>query len=116
MNILFICATDLSNYEAEILIIFTECIEGRIEVLFEPAFLVGLSNHFKLNSRSLTNFARLKNMLICLYASRWSKKMNDKELYWNKVNIISNEIIGQLNLEYVEPLYFMKNHLNIDWM
>ena len=112
--ILFICYTDLSCYTDVELVGFTEAIEGRIEVLFESDYLLGLEDHFQITSDILRNFKSLKEFLTSLYSSRWSQKMKDK-LIWSKANTLSCELLKKLNIDWIEPKEFIENHLDIDW-
>ena len=116
--ILFICCTDMSDYTEEDLVIFAECIHGRIEVLFEESFL-GRSEvqcFIKLTYCSIIHFKQLKEFLISLYGSQWSKKMKEREI-WVNANTIANQILNELGLIYVEPITFMSDdkYLNVDW-
>jgi len=114
MLILFICSTDLSNYNDEDLVCFAEAIEGRIEVLFEPAYLLSLTDRLAITPSILKDFQSLKQYLTSLYASRWSRKMKD-DAVWEKSNVLSSGLLKKLNIDWIEPNEFIENHLKIDW-
>ncbi|MEI6950846.1 hypothetical protein V9K67_26940 [Paraflavisolibacter sp. H34] len=114
MLILFICSADLSDYKKEDLVNFSEAIEGRIEVLFEPSFLLGLSDHLEITPEVLEDFQRLRELLISFYSSSWHKKMQEKAI-WGKVSDLSSGLLKRLNIDWVEPNKFIDNHLEVDW-
>jgi hypothetical protein len=111
--ILFICATDLTNYDSENLIIFTECIEGRIEVLLTPEYLKSLNEFIILDDSALKKLQEIKALLQRQYSSQWHQKMTDSN--WIDLNKLSREILTLLKMEYQEPLPFMENNLEVDW-
>ncbi len=116
--ILFICSTDLSDYAEEDLVIFSECIEGRVEVLFDEDFLerTEIQNFLKLTSETMIHFKQLQEFLISLYSSEWSRKMKERKI-WVNANKSANQILKELGLVYVEPIIFMSDdkYLNVDW-
>jgi hypothetical protein len=111
--ILFICATDLTNYDSEDLIIFTECIEGRIEVLLTPEYLKSLNEFIIFDDSALKKLQEIKDLLQRQYSSQWHQKMTDSN--WIDLNKLSREILTLLKMEYQEPLPFMENNLEVDW-
>ena len=114
MLILFICSTDLSNYDDGELEGFAENIEGRVEVLFEADYLLSLKDHFKITSDILNDFKVLQGFLINLYASGWRNKMKDIAI-WGKANILGQALLQKLSIDWTEPKRFIKNNLEIDW-
>ncbi|GGD36417.1 hypothetical protein [Flavobacterium orientale] len=114
--ILFICATDLTKYSDDELVNFTEDIEGRIEVLFEPTFLSSISDYIQIDKGIIKDFHKLRNTLTNLYSSQWHKKMKDNKTYWFKVNNLSLDILQKLRLNYIEPLTFIENNFEVDWI
>lgn len=116
--ILFICCTDMLNYTEEDLDNFSDCIEGRVEVLFEKKYLrrIEVQNFLKLTDSTIVNFKKLQKFLISLYSSNWSIKLKDRQI-WINANTIAKQIVQDLGLVYVEPITFMsdENHLNVDW-
>ena len=113
--ILFICATDLTKYADEELVNFTEAIEGRIETLFEPTFLSSISDFIQIDKDIIKDFQKLRNTLTNLYLSQCQKKMNDNKTYWFTVRLLSLDILQKVRLDYIEPLTFLENNLEIDW-
>ncbi len=111
--ILFICATKLNNYDTDDLKIFAECIEGRIEVLFESQFLKSIETFIKVNNKEIEKLKNLKTNIQELYSSQWFTKMNSNN--WTDIIEKSNEILEQIGIEYQEPLSFMENSLVVDW-
>ena len=41
--------------------------------------------------------------------------MNDNKTYWFTVRLLSLDILQKLRLDYIEPLTFLENNLEIDW-
>ncbi|GAB2832541.1 hypothetical protein GCM10027043_38620 [Ferruginibacter profundus] len=114
MLILFICSTDLSDYTEGELEGFAEDIEGRVEVLFESDYLLSLKDHFQITKDILNDFKMLQEFLMSLYKGEWRNKMKDKVI-WAKPNILGKDLLGKLKIDWVEPIKFIENHLNIDW-
>ena len=110
--ILFICSSDMAPYNDRDLILFAEDIEGRIEVLFDPDFLKSL-NKFKVDEDVLYDFGKLRDLLVAMYESQWHKKMNNNNLDWQQARLLAQNILCQLNVEYVEPVFFAEHHLNL---
>lgn len=111
--VLFICATDLKKYNREDLVIFAECIEGRIEVLFTPEFIKSMSEFIHVDSSSMKKIQELKILLQKQYSSKWYLKMTDSD--WKELLLLSQEILALLNIEYQEPMTFMMNNFEVDW-
>lgn len=111
--VLFICATDLKNYNHGDLVVFTESIEGRIEVLFIPEFLKSISEFIHFDRSSMKKIQELKIILQKQYSCQWYLKMTIAS--WTEIFILSREILELLRIEYQEPLNFMKNNLKVDW-
>lgn len=111
--VLYICATDLKKYNHDDLIVFSESIEGRIEVLLTPEFLNSVSEFIRVDSSSMKKIQELKIILQELYSSQWHLKMIDSS--WTAIFNLSREILDLLSIEYQEPLNFMKNNLEVDW-
>ena len=110
---LFICATDLTDYNRDDLIIFTECIEGRIEVLWTTEYLNSIHEFIYVGNLAMKKFLELKTILQGQYSSQWHKKMTSSS--WTDIIKLSHEILGLLKLEYQEPISFMDNNLEVDW-
>ena len=113
--ILFICASDLSNYADNELVSFSEDIEGRIDVLFESTFLHSITDFINIDNDTIQDFQKLRNTLTNLYSNQWHNKMRDNKTHWFNVRILSLDILQKLRLEYIEPLTFVKNNLDINW-
>lgn len=111
--ILFICATDMTNYDREDLKIFAECIEGRIEVLFTRDYLKSILEFIRFDDSTIKKLQDLKTMLQKHYSSQWYQKMTNSN--WMDFMILAQEILKQLKIEYQEPLTFMENNLDVDW-
>src|SRR5688572_8528485 len=107
--ILYICSTDLSEYDDDDLVIFTEDIEGRVEVLFEPDFLRELAPFLYVNDQILSDFKQLRDILVGLYESQWHRKLRESELN-NNLRAIAEKILNTLNVDYVEPNTFKDNN------
>lgn len=114
MLILFICSTDLTNYDDDDLVCFAEDIEGRAEVLFNREYLLPLADLFQITPEILNDFQSLKEFLTNLYASSWHRKMKDKAV-WGKANVLSSRLLEKLNIDWIEPNRFKETHLDIDW-
>jgi hypothetical protein len=113
--ILFICVSDLTNYSDNELVSFAEDIEGRIEVLFEPTFLHSISDFIQIDNDTIQDFQNLRNTLTNLYSNQWHNKMRDDKTHWFKVRHLSLDILQKLKLDYIEPLTFVRNNLDINW-
>jgi hypothetical protein len=111
--VLFICATDLKKYLREDLKILAECIEGRIEVLLTPDYLMSISEFISVDSYSLKKIQDLKCILQKQYSNQWYLKMADFK--WAEIVKLSREILELLSIEYQEPLIFMENNFEVDW-
>lgn len=112
--ILFICATDLSNHDSDQLEDFTEAIEGRVEDLFEPDFLLSVDKFLGIKTYMLPDFENLKSTLTGLYASQWHYKLKDPATN-SILNDLATKILTDLKISYAEPNSYMENHLEIDW-
>jgi len=111
--ILFICATDLTNYNNEDLTIFAECIGGRIEVLLTTDYLNSIDEFIIIDNLTMKKFQVLKTILQGQYSSQWHKKMASPS--WTAITMLSREILELLDMEYQEPKSFMENNLEVDW-
>lgn len=113
--ILLILTTDLSKYDREDLSIFNEAIEGRIEVLFEPDFLLALDEKFGIKNELISVFENLRTLVVALYESQWTLKLATKDPEIEKIKFIASRLMGDLNLIYIEPVRFMEDHFEVDW-
>lgn len=111
--ILFLSQTDLSKYDREDLKIFAECIEGRIEVLFEPNYLNTIQDFLPINEKIKAKIGDLRKEIQNLYSGQWYLKMASQE--WRNLFKQSNLISSNLKLEYQDPMEFMTNNFEIDW-
>lgn len=112
--VLFISATDLKSYHVDNLKIFAECIEGRIEALLTPEYLVSIKNFLDVDIDSIDMLLDLKNRLQQKYSGEWYRKMLTSS-WKNDVYDLANEILKLLQIDYQEPLAFMENHFEVDW-
>jgi len=110
--ILFIGATDLSKYDDDNLISFTECIEGRIEVLLQPEYIKSLNKLIFIEDEIIEVFKKLADNYIKIYSKQWHKKMRNLN-DWSTVHSLSIEILQKLNIKYQEPQHFMDNNFDI---
>jgi len=118
--ILFICASNLTEYDKEDLILFTEDIEGRVEGLFSSDYLrtIQSSGLLKVDENIIQDFERLKNILVGMYASQWHNKMRQNGADWMNVNMLAKRILDKINVGYMEPNSFKDDgrYLNVDWI
>lgn len=112
--ILFICATDLTNYKRDDLIMFAECIEGRIEVLLTTEYLKSIRDFINVENTTMNKLLDLKTMLQRQYSEQWHMKMKDSS--WTEITKLSLEVLEMLEMEYQDPMAFMENNLDEDWV
>src|SRR6478609_8391127 len=104
--ILYICASEISQYDEDSLVLFAEVIEGRVEDLFVVEYLIGLHKFLQLNEDILEDFERLREIITGIYSSQWHTKMNSQDPQWSKANSLAKKILQDINVVFVEPNSF----------
>ena len=113
--ILFICATDLSSYDDEVLVLFTEAIEGVIDYLFIDNELLKLTAILGIDNYIIKQMETLRIMVMKLYSPQWSRKLKMNTPEWKNIQFFARSILENLNFKYEEPALYMATHLEIDW-
>lgn len=108
--ILLILSEDLSLYNNDDLVGFTEAIEGRIDELFQRENIIYFLNEYEINDSIAKEMEFLKNRVVCLYSPQWSKKLTNKE-EMRDIKILSTQILGKLKIKRIKPLQYLENHL-----
>lgn len=108
--ILLILASDLTEYNNEQLVDFTEEIEGNVDVLFKPEFLAKISNGLEVPERAVSEMAELRGLVIKLYESGWHRKLIDVGSIL-PIRSLALSILTDLEIEYIEPLKYANTHL-----
>ncbi|MCX6316264.1 MAG: hypothetical protein NTW29_03180 [Bacteroidetes bacterium] len=111
--ILFLSATDLTNYESDELVGFVEFLVERSEVLLTTDFLHSIRCFISIDSASVHELLELRDMLQILSTNEWLSKVKDTS--WDVVIKQARKIMGMLNMEYQEPLAFMESHFDVNW-
>jgi len=110
--ILLIIVSDLSNYEEEDLILFTEDIEGRIDVLFNKDFLSQLNNKYGFTNEIIVQLENISREIQKLYGSQWHKKLPKLSF---DLKYLANRCLSLLKTKYIEPKLYIESHLDVNW-
>jgi hypothetical protein len=113
--ILFICSTNLYSYPIKEIVSFTECIEGRVEILLTEDKLISLENYLPTSSNDRMDLFLLKQKLIQLYSSQWHTKLKNNTLDWIEIQTLAKRILLNLKISYIKPEIYMQSNLNINW-
>lgn len=114
--ILLILSSDLSMYEEEDLVSFTEAIEGRIGILFEKEFLKSYEKKWDVMSPLIEDFEILRLKTEALFSPQWHIKLkaaSDSNI--DEIKGIATRVLKGLGVEYVEPKSYSETHLDVDW-
>jgi hypothetical protein len=113
--ILLILASDLSDYDENDLVLFSEDIENRIEVLFNKDFLNSLDKKYGLTDSNILHLEELKLYVVNLYESNWIKKLVSLSFETDLIKKNAINILKEMQIQYCEPNKFAEDHLNIEW-
>lgn len=108
--ILLILAENLSEYENEDLVCFTEAIEGRIDELFKSEKIILFLKEYEINNEIIQKMQVLKSEVINLYTSQWHQKLKSQEKMQN-IKILATQILEMLNISKEKPLKYLETHL-----
>lgn len=108
--ILLILAENLSEYENEDLVCFTEAIEGRIDELFKSEKIIVFLKEYEINNEIIQKMQVLKSEVTNLYTSQWHQKLKSQEKMQN-IKILATQILKMLNISEEKPLEYLENHL-----
>lgn len=108
--ILLILAENLSEYENEDLVCFTEAIEGRIDELFKSEKIILFLKEYEINNEIIQKMQVLKSEVINLYTSQWHQKLKNQEKMQN-IKILATQILEMLNISKEKPLKYLETHL-----
>lgn len=108
--ILLILAENLSEYENEDLVCFTEVIEGRIDELFKSEKIIVFLKEYEINNEIIQKMQVLKSEVTNLYTSQWHQKLKNQEKMQN-IKILATQILEMLNISKEKPLKYLETHL-----
>lgn len=108
--ILLILAENLSEYENEDLVCFTEAIEGRIDELFKSEKIKLFLKEYEINNEIIQKMQVLKSEVTNLYTSQWHQKLKNQEKMQN-IKILATQILEMLNISKEKPLKYLETHL-----
>lgn len=114
--ILYVCASDLNVNIDEDAVAFAEEIEGRPEILFQPEFLVSITDNLNINESIINKLGQLSSLIRSLYSPQWHKLLQQESVQRNEIRTLAKEIIEDLNVKYVDPFHFGNNHLHLEPM
>ena len=106
--ILFILSTDLSDYDEDTLILFTEAIEGRIDVLFSFDFISDLNENLKINKDITDKFEILRRKVIKIYSKQWHEKLKKNNEDIIEIRQLAKVILKLSDINYIEPLNYFE--------
>lgn len=113
--ILLILTSELSKYDEEDLMSFSESIEGRVEVLFTKNFLSTLNKSFGITPNIISDLEKLKKSVIKLYEPQWIKKLLGINQEIAAIRLSASQILDSLKINKTDPKKFSEKHLNINW-
>lgn len=108
--ILLILAENLSEYENEDLVCFTEAIEGRIDELFKSEKIIVFLKEYEINNEIIQKMQVLRSEVTNLYTSQWHQKLKNQEKMQN-IKILATQILEMLNISKEKPLKYLETHL-----
>lgn len=112
--ILLILNSDLTKYSKDDLVLFTEFIEGRIDVLFIREFLSVYSDGYGFTGIVISKLEELKSLLTDIYEPEWHKKFIEHSLEMSKARILASQLLFSLGIEYEEPFHYLQEHLHLN--
>jgi len=114
--ILLILSSNLSTYDEDELVNFTEDIEGRVDELFSKDFLLNLNKIYGIDDIIIKYLEEIKEIITAMYEPQWHTKLKEKSnISLQKIKTLSTQVLEKLKFEYISPLEFSKEYLNIDW-
>lgn len=108
--ILLILAENLSEYENEDLVCFTEAIEGRIDELFKSEKIIVFLKEYEINNEIIQKMQVLRSEVTNLYTSQWHQKLKNEDKMQH-IKIIATQILEMLNISKEKPLKYLETHL-----
>ncbi|GIM53346.1 hypothetical protein CAPN004_23750 [Capnocytophaga cynodegmi] len=108
--ILLILSEDLSLYDKDDLVCFTEAIEGRIDELFQRENIVYFLKEYEINDTIIKEMKTLKDKVMCLYSPQWREKLANQE-EMEDIKILSTRVLEMLGIKKIKPLQYLENHL-----
>jgi hypothetical protein len=115
VHILLILTSDLSKYNEDDLVAFSESIEGRIDILFTKEFLSTLDKTFGFTDEIINQLIIFKKKVTDLYESQWHNKFKTFKENYSDIRLLASEILKALEIEYIDPKRFSDEHLKINW-
>ncbi|WP_157485838.1 hypothetical protein [Flavobacterium soli] len=112
---LLILATDLSRYDDDHLINFTESLEGRVVELFDRGFLSSFEVSYGFKDNVVADIESLRIGVEAMITPRWHVKLKENSNYRIKIRELAKRILASLELKYMEPILYSEKYLNIDW-
>ena len=112
---LMILSTNLKTYSEEDLKCFAEAIH-RLDTLSKPDFLQQLKlNYPKIDNDVISDLANLHETVSTLYSGLWYKALSEKSIVIKKCFLISAQLLTKLGEQYVEPIQYSENNMNVNW-
>jgi hypothetical protein len=113
--ILLILSTDLTAYDKDELKTFAEAIH-RLDCLFNETFLMRLKTiGFEIDDVEMQKFIVLKSKVQQMYSSHWYEKLTIETDELIEIKKISRYLLAKTKIEYIEPLEYAENHMDVDW-
>lgn len=113
--ILMILNTDLKTYSEEDLKIFAEGIH-RLDILSKKDFLTKLEKINPYIDNNVVNaILELQRKISNIYSKEWHKILANGHETLDESRILSRALLKDLQEEYMEPLRYMENYMNVDW-
>ncbi len=113
--VLMILSSELKKYNEDDLMLFAEAIH-RLDDLSKFDFLCRLNAiNPNLNSNVIQKITELHKIISQLYSGQWYKKMASENLILKKSSILASQILENLQEDYIEPIEYADNKMNVDW-
>ncbi len=76
--ILLILSSNLSTYDEDELVNFTEDIEGRVDELFSKDFFLNLNKIYGIDDIIIKYLEEIKEIITAMYEPQWHTKLKEK--------------------------------------
>lgn len=113
--ILLILSSDLSGYDESDLVCFAECIEGRIDLLFDRQYIDQMEVDRGFTPSLIRDLEYISRKTVALYDPQWHLKLRGTYDEMNQLRRMATKALTDLDIEYMEPKSFIDTHLDIDW-
>ena len=110
-----ILTANLKEYSEEDLKNFAEAIH-RLDALSERDFLKELKViNPKIDEKVISNIVDLQHTISELYSGQWYKALVNKNEALNRSCILSKQLLKDLHEEYIEPIKYAKENMDVNW-